>query len=233
MDTRLGSKFLRASVGFGGSCFQKDILNLVYICETAGLQEVADYWRNVVKMNEHQKSRFVRRIIDGMFNTVRDKRIAIFGFAFKKDTGDTRETPAIHVCRSLMEDGAHLAVYDPKVKAAQVHFDLSLSPFAWDHPAGKKDTPTDDRVKEQVSVVNGAKEAVENAHAILVLTEWDEFANYNYEELHKQMRKPAFIFDGRNILDHDHLRRIGFIVYGIGKPLDPFIQPSVTSNGLC
>merc|ERR1712125_303302 len=115
-DSRIGPKFLNASIGFGGSCFQKDILNLVYICEQFGLNEVAQYWQQVVDMNEYQKKSFTTRIIHTLFNTVTMKKIAVFGFAFKKDTGDVRETPALTVCHMLMQDGADVHVYDPQVQ---------------------------------------------------------------------------------------------------------------------
>jgi UDPglucose 6-dehydrogenase len=218
-DSRIGPKFLNASVGFGGSCFQKDILNLVYICECAGLPEVAKYWDAVVSMNDYQKQRFVHRVIGAMFNTIKGKRVAVFGFAFKKDTGDTRETPAIDVCRGLMADGAKLCIYDPKVTAAQVNLDLATAKFEWDHPVAKAQP-----LKDSVEVLNDPMEAARGAHAICVLTEWDEFKSYDYQAVYDAMVKPAFVFDGRNILDHAKLREIGFIVYALGKPLDPFLQ---------
>lgn len=222
MDTRIGSKFLNASVGFGGSCFQKDILNLVYICDSMGLKEVAEYWRQVIVMNDYQKNRFVHRMISTMFNTVSNKKIGILGFAFKKDTGDTRETPAIDVCRGLLTDGAKLDIYDPKVKEELIRSELQLGKFEWDHPqayanrvAGIKD--------ESITVASSAMDAAKDSHGIAILTEWDEFKALDFEEVFKVMVKPAFVFDGRNILDHEALRKIGFIVYGIGKPLDPFV----------
>ena len=225
-DSRIGPKFLSASVGFGGSCFQKDILNLVYICESVGLTQVADYWHSVVAINDYQKQRFVARVIEAMFNTIAQKKIAVLGFAFKKDTGDTRETPAIDVCKGLLADRALLAVYDPKVTEAQIHEDLHLDKFAWDHPRGGagdgKDASTP-RARD-VDVVGSAYDACSGAHALCILTEWDEFKSLDYEKIYASMVKPAFVFDGRNVLDHAKLREIGFIVYGLGKPLDPFIK---------
>lgn len=219
-DSRIGPKFLNASVGFGGSCFQKDILNLVYICESAGLPEVARYWESVITMNDYQKHRFVQRVISAMFNTIKNKKVAIYGFAFKKDTGDTRETPAIDVCRGLMQDGAKLCIYDPKVEEQQVRLDLATAKFEWDHPVAKAQPIS----KDVVEVVTNAQDAAQGAHAVCVLTEWDEFKSYDYQALYDSMVKPAFIFDGRNILDHAKLREIGFIVYALGKPLEPFLQ---------
>merc|ERR1712046_101229 len=201
-DARIGSKFLNASVGFGGSCFQKDILNLVYICEQFGLSEVAAYWQQVVDMNEYQKRTFTQRIIHTLFNTVTNKKIAVFGFAFKKDTGDVRETPAVTVCHMLMEDGANVHVYDPKVDREDAVREFE------DHGMKVKD--------EKLIFTKTAQEAADAAHAIVVLTEWDEFKRYNYKELHEKMLKPAFLFDGRNMLNHAELEKIGYEVHTLG-----------------
>jgi len=202
-DRRIGSRFLSASVGFGGSCFQKDILNLVYICEQFGLKEVAAYWQQVVDMNEHQKSSFTGRIIKAMFNTVTRKKIAVFGFAFKKDTGDVRETPALTVCHMLLQDGADVHVYDPKVKLAD-----ALVEFKY------HDMEVDQR---SFHFVDSPEAAADQAHAIVVLTEWDEFKTYAYETFFEKMLKPAFLFDGRNMLNHARLEEIGFEVHALGK----------------
>ena len=223
-DSRIGPKFLNASVGFGGSCFQKDILNLVYICESVGLQQVADYWAAVVYMNDYQKTRFVGRVIEAMFNTAAGKRVAVLGFAFKKDTGDTRETPAIDVCKGLLADRARLAIYDPQVKEAQIMEDLHTAKFEWDHPRAGGSKPGGTPRADDVEVVACPYAAAAGAHALVVLTEWDEFKALDYARIYDGMTKPAFIFDGRNILDHDALRAIGFVVYAIGKPLDPFLN---------
>lgn len=220
-DSRIGGKFLNASVGFGGSCFQKDILNLVYICETLGLKQVADYWASVVSINDYQKQRFVERVIEAMFNTISGKKITILGFAFKKDTGDTRETPALDVCQGLLQDNARLFIYDPKVTEDQIHADLATPKFEWDHP-GSRAPPS--RKQDAIKVMQDPYEAAKDSHALCVLTEWDAFKKYDYERIYDSMMKPAFVFDGRNILDHERLRKIGFIVYALGKPLDPFIQ---------
>lgn len=207
-DSRVGPKFLKSSVGFGGSCFQKDILNLVYLCEHFGLPEVASYWEQVVHMNDYQKSRFVKRIVRTLFNTVSGKKIAVLGFAFKKDTNDTRESPAIYVCRDLLWEHAQVAIYDPKVGKESVLRDLEeVGTFR------KNKGVTDD-----VSVYDDPYEAVKDAHAVAILTEWDEFRELDYEKVFSKMLKPAFIFDGRNILDLKKLREIGFEASGIGKP---------------
>jgi len=202
-DSRIGSKFLKSSVGFGGSCFQKDLLNLVYLCEHFGLPEVAQYWRSVIGMNDWQKRRFSTRIINSLFNTVNGKRIAILGFAFKKDTNDTRESPAIYVGRDLLEEEANLAIYDPKVTSDQIYLDL-----------GAKSEPSRE---EKIEVCSDAYEAVEGAHALAILTEWDEFRDLDYRKIYDRMMKPAFIFDGRNIANRKELIDIGFKVYAIGR----------------
>ena len=207
LDSRIGPKFLQASVGFGGSCFQKDILSLVYISEGLKLPEVANYWQQVIDMNDYQKTRFSKQIIECMFNTVTDKRIAILGFAFKKDTGDTRETPAKYVCKMLLEEGAKLNVYDPKVEQKQIMMDLT--------DANVTDCP--EHVRQVVKVYNDAYDAVRDAHALVICTEWDEFIELDYHRIYQGMMKPAFIFDGRKILDHDQLIKIGFNVQTIGK----------------
>lgn len=205
-DSRIGPKFLRASVGFGGSCFQKDILNLVYLCEHFGLPEVSAYWENVVKMNDWQKHRFTKRIVRDLFNTVADKRIAILGFAFKKDTNDTRESAAITVCKDLLSEQARLAIYDPKVPAEDIYRDLGVSPR---FPDGKPNPA--------ITICADPYTAAEGAHAVVVLTEWDEFKTVDFERMHGHMMKPASVFDGRNILDLKKLRALGFRASGIGK----------------
>lgn len=202
MDSRIGSKFLKSSVGFGGSCFQKDILNLVYLCDYFHLSEIAHYWREVVKMNQYQKSRFTHQIIDTLFHTVSEKRVAIFGFAFKKDTNDTRESPAIDVCKGLLAEDAHLAIYDPKVPAEQIYYELGLHP---------------EKNSKNVIICQSAEEAALNAHAIALLTEWDIFKTLDYQRIYEHMERPAFIFDGRNILNLKKLRQLGFRAFGIGK----------------
>jgi len=214
-DSRIGPKFLKASVGYGGSCFQKDILNLVYLCEHFGLREVAQYWEQVVVMNDYQKRRFSERIVRTMFNTVSDKKIAIWGFAFKKDTNDTRESAAIHVCRDLLEERARLVIYDPRVPESQIRSELEMS-FA-DSVGGLSDKHRK-LIETNVNVVGDAYSAASEAHAIAVLTEWDEFKTVDSLRIFDDMRQPAFIFDGRNILDREKLVKIGFEVHSIGRP---------------
>lgn len=205
-DSRIGSKFLKASVGFGGSCFQKDILNLVYIAKTYGLHEVADYWEQVIIMNDHQKKRFAQRIVRTLFNTVSGKKIAILGWAFKKDTNDTRESAAIYVTDYLLSELAEVTVYDPKVKKEKILADLDYL-----------NSRSEEENRALITVVNEPYEACKDAHAVAILTEWDEFKILDWERVFKDMLKPAFLFDGRAILDTDHLEDLGFSTYTIGK----------------
>jgi UDPglucose 6-dehydrogenase len=213
-DSRIGPKFLKSSVGFGGSCFQKDILNLVYLCEHFGLREVASYWEQVIKMNDYQKRRFSERMVRTMFNTVSNKQIGIWGFAFKKDTNDTRESAAIYVCRDLLNERAKLKIYDPQVPEEQIRRDLME---AFSYPNGTISEHEKALIDEHVTVVDSAAEAADGSHAIAVLTEWDEFKRLDYDAIMKSMYRPAFLFDGRNLLDHNLLRSHGFDVHAIGK----------------
>jgi len=198
MDSRIGPRFLNASVGFGGSCFKKDILNLVYLCEYYGLSEVADYWEQVVKMNEYQEAHFVSNMLSAMFNTVAGKRITLFGVAFKANTSDTRESPALAVCRALLEERAEIVITDS---------------HALDN--ARADLGADAR---RVTFEPDPYAAAAGAYAIALLTEWSYFSELDYQAIYKSMVKPAFVFDGRNILDHRSLFKMGFNVYAIGKP---------------
>ncbi|MFN7733060.1 MAG: UDP-glucose 6-dehydrogenase [Pirellula sp.] len=213
-DSRIGPKFLKASVGFGGSCFQKDILNLVYLCEHFGLNEVAKYWEQVVVMNDYQKDRFSSRIVRTMFHTISDKQIAIWGFAFKKDTNDTRESASIYVCRNLLEERARLVIYDPRVPESQIRRDLEES---FRDASGVVPERCKQLIENNVKVVRCPYEAANRAHAIAVLTEWDEFKKLDMERVFADMHRPAFVFDGRNIMDTHRLEKIGFEPHSIGR----------------
>ncbi|MEO2063031.1 MAG: nucleotide sugar dehydrogenase [Christiangramia sp.] len=206
MDSRIGSKFLKSSVGFGGSCFQKDILNLVYIAKSFGLNEVADYWEQVIIMNDHQKKRFAENIVKTLFNTVSGKKIAFLGWAFKKDTNDTRESAAIYVADYLLNEQAEIVIYDPKVTEEQIYADLDYL-----------GTRSEEKNRKLVKVVDTPVNATEGAHAVAVLTEWDEFKELDWNEIYKKMLKPAFLFDGRKILDRKSKEAIGFDFYAIGS----------------
>jgi len=198
MDTRIGSKFLNASVGFGGSCFKKDILNLVYLCRYYDLHEVADYWENVVKINDYQKERFFLNMLNFMFNTLSGKKICLFGFAFKANTGDTRESPAIYITKRLLEEQAEVVITDPQALRN-----------------AKQDL---EGLDGKVSYAGDPYDAAKGCHAIAIMTEWDLYGSLDYNRIYQSMVKPAFIFDGRNIIDHETLFEIGFNVFSIGKP---------------
>jgi UDPglucose 6-dehydrogenase len=197
-DSRIGKKFLNAGIGFGGSCFRKDILNLVYLCEHYKLDDIARLWQSVITTNDNQMDRFVSRILKAMFRTLVGKKIAVFGFAFKPDTGDTRDAPAIYICKRLLEEKAHLSITDP-------HALLNA----------KKDL---DGIDEAVEYIEDPYDAAKGAHAIALLTEWPEYCDLDFQKIYNSMKKPAFIFDGRNHLNHRELFEIGFNIYPVGKP---------------
>jgi len=212
-DSRIGSKFLRAGPGFGGSCFQKDILNLVYLCGHYGLHDVAAYWRSVVDLNVWHQQRISRLLVHRLFGTVTGKRIAVLGFAFKANTNDTRESPAIRICQDLLEEGAQLAIYDPKVERARIQADLSLI-----------ERPVNDMTQGGVVVnegkwqsVDSPAAAVANADAVVILTEWADFAELDWDELACLMRKPSWLFDTRAVADHAAARKAGLNVWTAGK----------------
>ncbi|EMD37140.1 UDP-glucose/GDP-mannose dehydrogenase [Gelatoporia subvermispora B] len=206
-DSRIGPKFLRASVGFGGSCFQKDILNLVYLSESLHLPQVAAYWRQVVEMNEYQKHRFSKTVVDTLFNTITGKHIAVLGFAFKADTGDTRESAAITLIRDFLTERAYVTIYDPQVEESQIWLDLAEA---------MPGVPLEN-IKKQVTIASSAPEACKNKEAIVIATEWKEFREIDWETVYTHMNKPAFVFDGRLLVDADKLRKIGFRVTTIGR----------------
>ncbi|XP_078494602.1 UDP-glucose 6-dehydrogenase isoform X1 [Ciona intestinalis] len=206
-DSRIGNKFLQASIGFGGSCFQKDVLNLVYLCEALNLPEVANYWQQVIEINNYQRRRFANHIVSSLYNTVYGKQITLLGFAFKKDTGDTRESSAIYVAKYLMDEGANLKIYDPKVPSKQIMVEL-------EHPTISE---CPEKAQELIDVCDDPYIACQGAHAIAVCTEWDMFKTLDFEKIFNSMLKPAFIFDGRGILPHEKLLDIGFEVNVLGK----------------
>ncbi|WP_417873700.1 nucleotide sugar dehydrogenase [Xanthomarina gelatinilytica] len=206
MDSRIGSKFLKASVGFGGSCFQKDILNLVYIAKSYGLNAVADYWEQVIIMNDHQKNRFAENIVTKLYNTVSGKKITFLGWAFKKDTNDTRESAAIYVADALMNEEAEITVYDPKVSEERIYADLDYL-----------NTRSPEANRRLLKVVDDPYQACLEAHALAILTEWDEFRDYEWNKIYKTVVKPAFIFDGRKILEGEKMNSLGFLYSTIGN----------------
>merc|ERR1712166_1234269 len=183
LDSRIGPKFLNPSIGFGGSCFQKDILNLIYICECKGLMEVAEYWSQVIKINDLQRTRFSKKVIESMFNTISGKKIAMFGFAFKKDTGDTRKTSSMYVARELLQEQCLLTILDKLLTTCECPY-----------------------------------EAAADAHAVLICTEWDQYKTLDYQRIFDSMKRPAYIFDGRRMINAEELQAIGFKTYVIGQP---------------
>ena len=205
LDKRIGSKFLKAGPGFGGSCFKKDILNLVYLCNHYGLREVGEYWNNVLKINEWQQKRIYENIVNKLFGTLSNKKICILGFAFKANTNDTRESPAINICRNLLEEGSHLSIYDPKVDKNQIKIDL-------DNQKSKQNEITD-----KIDMCSTIEEAIKDSDGIVILTEWDEFKNINWEKLSKMMRKPSWIFDTRDIIPKHKIKDIGVNVWKLGN----------------
>jgi UDPglucose 6-dehydrogenase len=197
MDSRIGEKFLRAGIGVGGSCFKKDILNLVYLCQQYNLHDVAAYWESVIRINHYQQERFVENILNAMFGTLAGKRIGIFGFAFKADTSDTRESPAIYIARTLLGEHAEIVISDPRALKNAAN-DLSDIPGS-------------------IQYIENPYKAAVGCHALLILTDWDLYRKLNYRAIYRSMIKPAFLFDGRNIIDHEKCFKIGFHVYPIGK----------------
>lgn len=219
LDNRIGPHFLKASVGFGGSCFQKDLLNLVYLSESLSLQPVADYWRGVLEINEWSKNRFSQKVVSTLFNTITGKKVAILGFSFKKDTGDTRESPAISLCKSFRQENALLSIYDPKVKASQIYQDL-LSTGTGNTFTLSSNTPSDRdllELKQSVTITSSALEACHQAEAVVLASPWDEFRHLDWVQIYDKMKKPAFVFDGRGIVNGDQLKKIGFKVHIVGK----------------
>ncbi|KAF8817897.1 putative UDP-glucose 6-dehydrogenase 1 [Cardiosporidium cionae] len=207
MDSRIGSKYLQPSVGFGGSCFEKDLLSLIYLCKQNCLEEVADYWEQVLRMNILQKQRFSQTVVKSFWNNMEGKRLAIFGFAFKKNTADVRRSAAVDVCRDLIMEKAILQVYDPEVTMQSAVMEMQeLCNF------------NDKTLMNHFFMMKDAHSAVKGSSAILILTDWEQFVDYDYSEFYKIMRKPAFIFDGRNLLNRHDIWRIGFEVYSIGRP---------------
>lgn len=203
MDSRIGSKFLKTSVGFGGSCFQKDILNLVYICRSLKLNKVADYWEQVLIINNHQRDRFSNQIINNIKINSLTKNVCILGWAFKKDTNDTRESAAIYVANNLIKSKIKIKIYDPKVQKNQIDFDLKYI---------NKNVS-----KNLFKVYENYIQCLKETNVVAILTEWNEFNDYDWELIYDNMNKPAYIYDGRNIMNKEKLEKIGFKYIAIGK----------------
>ena len=211
-DRRIGREFLKSSVGFGGSCFQKDILNLVYLSKYYGLNEVADFWHQVIKINNYQKARFSKKIIDELNGTIKSKKIAVLGWAFKKDTNDSRESASIYVTDHLLEEGAHVCVYDPKVEEKRMINDLYN---LWESNNTSK-SEIESKLN-RLTVTQAHEECFNSSSCIAILTEWDEFITYDWNSLIQNMEKQHVIIDGRNILDRDKISRVANKFIAIGK----------------
>merc|ERR1712028_74588 len=209
LDSRIGPKFLNPSIGFGGSCFQKDILNLIYICECKGLMEVAEYWHQVIKINDLQRTRFSKKVIESMFNTISGKKIAMFGFAFKKDTGDTRETSSMYVARELLQEQCLLTIQDEQVTESLIREDVG-------QVCSDLDIKPD--LDKLLTTCECPYEAAADAHAVLICTEWDQYKTLDYQRIFDSMKRPAYIFDGRRMINAEELQAIGFKTYVIGQP---------------
>ena len=201
-DSRIGSRFLQSGPGFGGSCFQKDILNLVYLCRHYGLEDVASYWEQVVKLNTWQQLRIAKLVVEKLFNTVAGKKIALLGFAFKADTNDTRESPAIRIAKELLVEGAQLAIHDPKVSEEQIKIDLDSEPGSGEGQWKQKSDVLD---------------ACEGADAVIIATEWKEYQEMDWMKIHSLMRKPAWLFDARCVADKGAAVAAGLKVWRVGE----------------
>jgi len=221
-DDRIGDKFLRASIGFGGSGFKKDLLNLIYLCQYYRLEECASYWMGILTMNDYQIKRFSEKLVSSMFSTVTGKKILILGFAFKKDTCDVRETPSALVMKELLKEGSDLYVYDPQVKREDMLKEIERIGDNGDDTAPENNNKlfSAESLEKGVKTTTNIYDVCEKAHALVILTPWDEFKNLDFQMIYASMAKPAFIFDGHNILDHDLLRGIGYDVHAIGKGAD-------------
>ena len=205
LDSRIGSKFLNASVGFGGSCFQKDVLNLVYIARSYNLNKVADYWQSVIEINNHQRKRFSDIVVEKLSNTISEKKIAIFGWAFKKDTNDTRESSSIYIAENLINEQAILQIYDPKVNDERILNDIS-------DVTGRNYS----KQSKTFGIYSDPYEAVKDTHAVLIMTEWDIFNELDWEKIYSKMKKPCWIFDGRNLINKELIKNLNFKLFRIG-----------------
>ena len=215
-DSRIGPKFLQAGPGFGGSCFQKDILNLVYLCRHFGLPDVADYWEAVVKVNTWQQHRIARMVVQKLFGTVTGKRLAILGFAFKADTNDTREAPAIRIVKDLLDEGAQLAIHDPKVEPEQIARDLKLpASTAPDADSG----PTRASLSGEGTwwPAEDIASAVKGADAVIILTEWSQYRALDWSVLGSLMRQPAWVFDARSVVTPAEVESAGLNFWRVGE----------------
>ena len=215
LDSRIGSKFLNSGPGFGGSCFKKDILNLVYLAQHYGLTKIANFWESVVDINNWHQSRITQLVVKKLFGTISGKKIAILGFAFKANTNDTRESAAIQICKELIEEGANLIIYDPKVDPKQISLDLGIEQL-------NKNKTKENENNTAIGTWEFSEKLniFDSVNAILILTEWEEFANIEWEEVAKNMEQPAWIFDARSIVNIDKVKKAGLNLWRIGNGSD-------------
>ena len=213
-DSRIGSKFLDSGPGFGGSCFKKDILNLVYLCEYFGIPEVGDFWNSVVNLNKWHQHRISKLITSKLYGTLSGKKLVILGFAFKKNTNDTRESSAIQICKDLIEEGAILHIHDPKVDPEQISLDLGMS--------------SSNNVKNKIgSTLDGSwfeaknlDDVFQDADAAIVLTEWDQYLDIDWGKTASKMRSPSWVFDARSILEPCEIINAGLLFWRVGDGLN-------------
>ena len=208
-DSRIGEGFLNSGPGFGGSCFKKDILNLVYICDHYGLKEVASYWQKVVDINNWQQKRIIKIVVESLFKNISGKKIAILGFAFKAKTNDTRESPSKVICKELLEEGANLHIYDPKVNREQISRDLEI-----EESNSILNFKTQDGIWRFSQDIN---KTIENSDAVILMTEWEEFRNLDWKYLNKIMRSPSWLFDTRAITNLKLAKESGINVWSVGN----------------
>ena len=209
-DQRIGSEFIDAGPGFGGSCFKKDISNLVYLSNYFGLPDVADYWNSVIKLNEWQKLRISKLIVHKLFGTLRGKSIAILGFAFKANTNDTRQSAAIDISKNLLEEGANLIIHDPKVSEDQIFSELGIKPR-------QNKSITSSYMEEGTWIKeNSLDKSLVNVDAILILTEWGIYKEIKWEKVEKIIRKPCWVFDTRSIINLNEIKNTDLNFWRIG-----------------
>ena len=212
-DSRIGSKFLDSGPGFGGSCFKKDILNLVYLSRYFGLDQVADFWEGVVKLNNWHQHRISSLIVKKLFGTVTGKKVCILGFSFKANTNDTRESAAINICKDLLQEGALLFIHDPKVDKKQISKDL-LKEESGELKNSKKEY--DKEIEGEWCFVDNVLESFKDADAIVILTEWGEYFKIDWEKASFVMRQPAWVFDVRSVLSKETFSISNLNVWRLG-----------------
>ena len=203
-DSRIGIKFLKSGPGFGGSCFKKDILNLVYICKSLGLLEVASYWEGIMKINDWQQDRIYKAVVDKLYGNISGKKIVILGFSFKANTNDTRNSPSIKISRKLLGEDAELVISDPKVSKNKIFEALNSI---------NQDINYENKISFEINI----SKAIENSDAVLIMTEWEEYKNLDWKLLQHKMRKPAWVFDTRSIISIEEIQETNINFWQLGN----------------